>query len=163
MSKSDFLRSMFPMGASGATTEALAQAAGSALSRLARLEATTTDVDQQATVGRSIDQEMARATSQLDSDRRVNQPQAEAIEEQLQVLKSTGNAVAAQQAGLHAPERQSSAASHLLQSLLRRQQDASERVQLGQADARVFTLATPPERASSLHLIFLLSVREIPT
>ncbi|MER9682611.1 AAA family ATPase [Mesorhizobium sp. M0184] len=94
------------MGASGATTEVLAQAAGSASSRLARLEATTTDVDRRATVGRSIDQEMARATSQFDSDRRVNQPQAQAIEKQLQVLKSTGNAVAAQQAGLHAMERQ---------------------------------------------------------
>ncbi|MER8581719.1 hypothetical protein NKG95_24015 [Mesorhizobium sp. M1423] len=151
------------MGASGATTEVLAQATGSAWSRLARLEATTTDVDQRATVGRSIDQEMARATSQFDSDRRVNQPQAQAIEKQLQVLKSTGNAVAAQQAGLHAMERQSSTASHLLQSFLRRQQDASERGQLGQADARVFTLATPPERASSLHPIFLLPVREIPT
>ncbi|MER9577307.1 hypothetical protein NKJ36_23710 [Mesorhizobium sp. M0142] len=151
------------MGASGATTEVLAQAAGSASSRLARLEATTTDVDQRATVGRSIDQEMARATSQFDSDRRVNQPQAQAIEKQLQVLKSTGNAVAAQQAGLHAMERQSSTASHLLQSFLRRQQDASERGQLGQANARVFTLATPPERASSLHPIFLLPVREIPT
>ncbi|MER8381170.1 MULTISPECIES: hypothetical protein [unclassified Mesorhizobium] len=151
------------MGASGATTEVLAQAAGSASSSLARLEATTTDVDQRATVGCSIDQEMARATSQFDSDRRVNQPQAQAIEKQLQVLKSTGNAVAAQQAGLHAMERQSSTASHLLQSFLRRQQDASERGQLGQADARVFTLATPPERASSLHPIFLLPVREIPT
>ncbi|MER8864021.1 hypothetical protein NKI19_09880 [Mesorhizobium sp. M0751] len=133
------------MGASGATTEVLAQAPGSASSRLARLEATTTDVDQRATVGRSIDQEMARA-----------------IEKQLQVLKSTGNAVAAQQAGLHAMERQSSAASHLLQGFFRRQQDASERGQLGQADARVFTLATPLEWASSLHPIFLLPVREIP-
>ncbi|MER9753524.1 hypothetical protein NKJ46_08725 [Mesorhizobium sp. M0166] len=147
------------MGASGATTEVLAQAPGSASSRLARLEATTTDVDQRATEGRSIDREMARATSQFDSD----QPQAQAIEKQLQVLTSTGNAVAAQQTGLHAMERQSSAASHLLQNFLRRRQDASERGQLGQADARVFTLATPPERASSLHPIFLLPVREIPT
>ncbi|MER8970964.1 MULTISPECIES: hypothetical protein [unclassified Mesorhizobium] len=122
----------------------------------------TTDVDQRATVGRSIDQEMARATSQFDSDRRVNQPQAQAIEKQLQVLKSTGNAVAAQQAGLHAMERQFP--PHRISSKAFCGVSRMPASGVNSARRMPECLRSPHRRAArSLHPIFLLPVPEIPT
>lgn len=151
------------MGASGATTEVLAQAAGSASSRLARLEATTTDVDQTGNRG-ALDRSGDGTGDEPVRQRQACQPAASAgdreaiASSQVNRQRCRGSTGGTARHGKAVP-----AGSHLLQSFLWRQQDASERGQLGQADARVFALATPPERARSLHPIFLLPVREIPT
>lgn len=151
------------MGASGATTEVLAQAAGVGV-----VEARTpgSHDDRRRPTGNrgALDRSEDGTGDEPVRQRQACQPAASAgdreaiASSQFNRQRCRGSTGGTARHGKAVP-----AASHLLQSFLRRQQDASERGQLGQADARVFTLATPPERASSLHPIFLFPVREVPT
>lgn len=144
-------------------TAALADAIGSAqLAELARREFNLSgsgqvpQPQQRRDLDAAIRQEIDRSVGRLDAEARIYQAQARSIEERLQPLKEAATETATGLSGLRALERQATAGVQLYDAMLRRQQEAQEKVQLVQPDARLLAPAWPPERPSSLHAAFLI-------
>ncbi|MGL4285167.1 MAG: GumC family protein, partial [Phreatobacter sp.] len=101
-------------------------------------------------------EEIDRAVSRLETEHRTYLALAKSIEERLLPLKGAATEIAAGLSDLRALERQAAAVAQLYDTLLRRQQEATEQAQLVQPDIRVLARAWPPNRPNSLHPLFLV-------
>lgn len=114
--------------------------------------------DTQSTAERkgSFDPAVTSAVARLEAQSDIVHSQVSQLEERLRSLRSAAKQKLDEKAHLEVLERQAASASRTLDDLVRRRQEVSDRVVLSPIDARILSVASVPEKPSSVEPVLLL-------
>jgi succinoglycan biosynthesis transport protein ExoP len=108
-------------------------------------------------VQRKIRQEAARAGDALEDEAKIADAKVRSLSDQLGTVQAAGSKAQSAEVRLHELERQATASRQLYDNLLQRREQLREQAEMIAPDVRVLSLATPPERPSSLNpILFIL-------
>lgn len=96
------------------------------------------------------------ATTRLEAQSEIVHSQVRQLEERLRALRSAAKLKLDEKAHLELLERQASSASKTLDELVHRRQEVSDRVVLSPIDARILSVASVPDKPSSVEPVLLL-------
>lgn len=112
---------------------------------------------QLAELQRKMAREVDRAADALADETRIAEARVLSLREQLGTVQGVGSKAQADEVRLHELERQANASRQLYENLLQRREQLREQAEMISPDVRVLSLATPPERPSSLNpILFIL-------
>jgi capsular exopolysaccharide synthesis family protein len=106
---------------------------------------------------RAVEAEISRASAAIQSEVQANRSKVAALEDEIGRTQQTLGQSSQDRIALDAMQRNADAARSLLQVLLQRQQQITERTAIERPDARIVSLALPPSQPSEPKVLLIMA------